>query len=205
MGEAAPAAGTGCRRLTTHPVTGDDDKAAEPARQWLPGSATGCRPRSCSLLPQASRSGSAADRSLARAARQGSLRSSLGSWLRRIRGLPKPPVVPARGCGGRADWPSTVTPHASSIARHALNLVGNRADAADPGGDVGRLSTGAAAQERLEEPGRLVDVRPHLLDPVVTGPDVHGALALHPGQLCDRQDTVVVVCYPSSVHERTRP
>ncbi len=47
---------------------------------------------------------------------------------------------------------------------HRAHLVGDRADAADPGGDVGRLGEAAPAQERLEEPGRLVDVELHLLD-----------------------------------------
>ena len=41
---------------------------------------------------------------------------------------------------------------------HGAHLVRDRADAADARGDVGRLGEGAAAQERLEEARRLVDV-----------------------------------------------
>jgi len=75
------------------------------------------------------------------------------------------------------------------------HLVGDRADAADPGRDVRRLSVGATAQECLEEAGRLVDVQPRLFDPVAAGPDVQGAFAFHPGQFGDRQDAVVLVCH----------
>src|SRR5215469_10619978 len=57
-------------------------------------------------------------------------------------------------------------------------LVRDRAYPADPGGDVGRLGVGPACQERLEEPGRLVDVEAYLLDPAVADPDVHRAFAL---------------------------
>ena len=37
-------------------------------------------------------------------------------------------------------------------------LIGHRADAADPCGDIRRFVVGTAAQERLEEPGWFVDV-----------------------------------------------
>ena len=40
---------------------------------------------------------------------------------------------------------------------HGAHLVGDRTDAADPRGDVGRFAEGAAAQERLEEARRLED------------------------------------------------
>ena len=39
------------------------------------------------------------------------------------------------------------------------DLIRDRADAADPRGDVGRLGVGASPQERFEEPRRLVDVQ----------------------------------------------
>ncbi len=61
------------------------------------------------------------------------------------------------------------------------HLVGDRADAADPGGDVRRLGVGPSAEERLEEAGRLVDVEPGLFDPVAAGPEVQRAFAFHPG------------------------
>ena len=44
------------------------------------------------------------------------------------------------------------------------HLVGDRADPAHPGGDVGRLGVGASAQERLEEARRFVDLQPGLGD-----------------------------------------
>jgi len=65
-------------------------------------------------------------------------------------------------------------------------LVGRRADTADPGGDVRGLGVGPAAQERLEEAGRLVDVQPRVSDRAAVRLDVQGALALDPGQFPDR-------------------
>jgi hypothetical protein len=62
------------------------------------------------------------------------------------------------------------------------HLVGDRADPADPRGDVRRLGVPAAAQQALEEPGRLVDVQPGLGDAAVLGHDLQPALALDPGQ-----------------------
>jgi len=61
-------------------------------------------------------------------------------------------------------------------------LVGDGADAAHAGGDVGGLGVGATAQERLEEPGRLVDVEPDLVHPVAVDADIHGAFALDAGK-----------------------
>ena len=66
--------------------------------------------------------------------------------------------------------------------RHRAHLVRHRADPADPGGDVGDLGEAAPAQERLEEPGRLVDVELDLLDLAARDPHEHRALALDPGQ-----------------------
>src|SRR5581483_7137443 len=57
-------------------------------------------------------------------------------------------------------------------------LVGDRADAADARGDVGRLPEGAAAQERLEETGRLEDAELDVLHLAVGDADAHRALAL---------------------------
>ena len=64
-------------------------------------------------------------------------------------------------------------------------LVGDRADPADAGGDVGGLGVGAAAQERLEEAGRLVDAQADVGDLAVGDDHVHGALALDPGEPLD--------------------
>jgi hypothetical protein len=62
------------------------------------------------------------------------------------------------------------------------HLVGDRADAADPRRDVGRLGVLPAAQQRLEEPGWLVDVEPRVGDLPVADDDLQAALALDPGQ-----------------------
>jgi hypothetical protein len=40
---------------------------------------------------------------------------------------------------------------------------------------------------------RLVDVEARFFDLVAAGPDVQGALALHPGQFGDGQDALVLV------------
>ena len=61
-------------------------------------------------------------------------------------------------------------------------LVGDRADTADPGGDVRGFSVGPPAQEGFEESGWLVDIEPDLLDQVVDHSHVQGALALHTRQ-----------------------
>ena len=55
--------------------------------------------------------------------------------------------------------------HAAGVLHrpHRAHLVGDRADPADPRGDVGRLREGAPAQQRLEEPRRLVDAQLDLL------------------------------------------
>ena len=107
-------------------------------------------------------------------------------------------------------WLSIHSPQYSSLRRSAIgpptvdaagfldrraraHLVGDRADAADAGGDVRRLGVRAAAQERLEEAGRLVDIEPRFFDLVAAGPDVQGAFALHPGQFGDGQHALVLV------------
>ena len=61
-------------------------------------------------------------------------------------------------------------------------LVGDRADPADPGRDIGWLGVGAAAQERFKEPRRFVDVQLGLLDLAVADRDPQRALAFDPGQ-----------------------
>ena len=46
--------------------------------------------------------------------------------------------------------------------------------AADAGGDVDRLKVGAPSQQGLEEAGWLVDLEPHLLDPVAEYANAEG-------------------------------
>jgi hypothetical protein len=63
--------------------------------------------------------------------------------------------------------------------------VGDRADAADPRGDVGRVGRRTPAQQRLEEAGRLEDAELDRLDLAVAQPDVERPLALDPRQRVD--------------------
>jgi len=69
-------------------------------------------------------------------------------------------------------------------------LVGDRADPADPRRDVDRFGVRAAAQERLEEPWRLVDAQLGVLDPAVGHGHAQRTLALHAGQRPDAQAAV---------------
>src|SRR5579862_8160078 len=62
-------------------------------------------------------------------------------------------------------------------------LVGDRADAADAGGDVRRLAKRPPAQQRLEEARRLEDLELDVLDAAVPEPDGHRALALDAGEV----------------------
>ncbi len=62
-------------------------------------------------------------------------------------------------------------------------LIGDRADATDPGSDVGRLGEAAAPQERLEEPGWLEDLELEVHHPVAVELEVHGTLTLNAGQI----------------------
>src|SRR5215469_3144318 len=61
------------------------------------------------------------------------------------------------------------------------HLVGDRADAADPRGDVGRLGVLAAAQQCFEEPGRFVEVQPRFGYLAVADDDLEAALTLDTG------------------------
>ena len=62
------------------------------------------------------------------------------------------------------------------------HLVRDRADAADPRGDVRRLEERPAAKHGLEEPRRLEDPKLHVLHRPVREPHRHRALALDPGR-----------------------
>ncbi len=68
---------------------------------------------------------------------------------------------------------------------HRAHLVGDRADAADACGDVGRLGVGAAAQESLEEARRLEDAQFDVAHGAAIEGDAHAALALHAGEVVD--------------------
>ena len=70
------------------------------------------------------------------------------------------------------------------------HLVGDRADAADAGGQVGRLGVGPAPEEGLEEPRRLVDADLHVDDLPVAGLDVHGPFAFDAGESLDVQAAI---------------
>src|SRR5215472_13578331 len=72
-------------------------------------------------------------------------------------------------------------------------LVGDRADAAHPRGDVRRFGVGAAAQERLEKARWLVDVEPYLVHLAAADPDMHGAFALDPGERAGGERAVTLV------------
>ena len=65
------------------------------------------------------------------------------------------------------------------------HLVGDGADAADAGRDVGRLGEFPAPQEGLEEARRLVDVEARLDDLVALDLDVEATFPLDPGQRAD--------------------
>jgi len=80
------------------------------------------------------------------------------------------------------------------------HLIGDRADSADPGGDVRGLRKVAAAQKRFEQPGRLEDLQLDVLDAVALELDVQRALALHARQIVhlDARDTA-----PDVVHARS--
>ncbi len=65
------------------------------------------------------------------------------------------------------------------------HLVRHRADAADAGGEVGRLGGAATPQESLEEPRGLEDAQLHILDPPVPHLDAQRALAFDARQCSD--------------------
>ena len=89
---------------------------------------------------------------------------------------------------------TAVDRHAAGVLHrpHRAHLVGDRADAADPRGDVGRLGEGAAAQQRLEEARRLVDAQLDLRHLAPVEPHVHRALALDAGEVVGAQHRVSV-------------
>jgi len=76
----------------------------------------------------------------------------------------------------------------SDIAKHlqcirCARLVGDRTDAADPGGDVGCLGEPPPTEQRLEEPRRLEDPQLDVLDLPALEADRHRSLSLDPGEV----------------------
>jgi hypothetical protein len=63
------------------------------------------------------------------------------------------------------------------------HLVGDRADAADPGRDIRGLRVGSPAQEPFEETRGLEDPELHVLDCPVADPQLDGAFAFDPGEI----------------------
>ncbi len=84
------------------------------------------------------------------------------------------------------------------------HLVGDRADAADAGGDVGWLGAGPSAQERLEEPRRLVDLEPDVADLARGDADMHRPLTLDPGERADSQGPVIAMAHDLSLPRPAR-
>ncbi len=82
------------------------------------------------------------------------------------------------------------------------HLVGDRADAADPGGDVGRLRGLPTSQQRLEEAGRLVDAQLGAEHAPAAGPHHQRPLALHPGERAHAHHAAGVV---GVAHDRSAP
>ncbi len=92
------------------------------------------------------------------------------------------PLAAVEEASQRTPWASH---HHTGGALERVNrahLIGNRTDAADSRGDVGRLGGRAASQEGFEEPRRLDDLQPHFLHGAVTDLDVQGALPFDAGE-----------------------
>ena len=68
---------------------------------------------------------------------------------------------------------------------HRAHLVGDRADAADAGGDVRHFHAGTAAQEGLEEPRRFEDAQLGVAQLAVLDHQAQRALAFDPRQHID--------------------
>jgi hypothetical protein len=68
---------------------------------------------------------------------------------------------------------------------HSAHLVGDRTDAADARGDVGRFHEGTAAQECLEEARRFEDAQLHVAHSAVLEGDLDAPLAFHTRQVVD--------------------
>ncbi len=65
------------------------------------------------------------------------------------------------------------------------HLVGDRADAANSGGDVGYFFQGPTAQQRLEQPRRFENRQLHVFDPIAAKANVQSPFALDTSQGLD--------------------
>ena len=84
------------------------------------------------------------------------------------------------------------------------HLVGNRANAADAGRNVGDLLVAPPGQEGLEKPWRLENVERHFCHRTVLHYDAEPTLALQPGQGADIERVVAVMCHGRRSLLRTR-
>ena len=89
----------------------------------------------------------------------------------------------------RSATSSGSTRHAACVFDRVAgtHLIGDRADAAHPRGDVRRLGIGPATQECLEEPRRLIDVQLDAVHRTIGQRDMQRALTFDAGQRADRQ------------------
>ncbi len=65
------------------------------------------------------------------------------------------------------------------------HLIGDRADAADAGGDVGNFVVAAAPQQRLEKPRRLENIEPRRHHTAAVDVQIERRFALDPRQIVD--------------------
>jgi hypothetical protein len=65
---------------------------------------------------------------------------------------------------------------------NAAHLIRDRTDAADPGRDVGHVLQGASAEQRLEQPRRLVNLESNVFHVLAAHLDVQSAFAFDAGQ-----------------------
>ena len=100
-----------------------------------------------------------------------------------VEGVALDPLAAVEETAERPQLPADLDAAGLLHRLHGAHLVRDRADPADAGGDVRRLGERAAAQERLEEARRLVDVELHLGHAAVLDLDEHRALALDAGEV----------------------
>jgi hypothetical protein len=116
-----------------------------------------------------------------------------------VQGVALDPLAPVEEPAQLRQWPLDGDAARRLDRLAGAHLVGDRADAADPGGDVRRLRVGAAAEQGLEEPRRLVDVELDALDRAVPHGHAQRGLALDPGQRADLEPATAAVAHDSSV------
>src|SRR5690242_6607273 len=65
---------------------------------------------------------------------------------------------------------------------HGAHLVGDRANTADPRGDVGRFGIVASAEKSLKKTGRLIDLELDIGHALAHQLDIQSTLAFHAGE-----------------------